>query len=191
MTLTQRINELVETIADAINRRTQVVGAITLFGAPAAPAGWLMCHGQVLTIAAYPALAAVVGITYGGDGVSTFALPDLRDRLPLGASAFTPLGTTGGNGTVSIGIQHLPAHNHPATTTVNVSTGAGGVYPAPNASLCQAAAGTAAAAIYTTAPSGTVPLGGVSTAVESVGGGESLDIIPPFAALNYIIYAGA
>jgi microcystin-dependent protein len=79
---------LLSGIVDAI----QPVGSIVAYGGAAAPAGWLLCDGVLRAVAAFPRLAAVLGATYGGDGTTTFAVPDLRGRVPLGASATHPQG---------------------------------------------------------------------------------------------------
>ncbi|MFK7694160.1 phage tail protein [Paenibacillus sp. HJGM_3] len=93
------------------------VGEIRLFGGLYAPVGWAFCHGQLLPIAEYKALFSVLGSLYGGDGQTTFALPDLRGRIPVGAGpsrsgSVYPIGGTGGAETVALLPEHLPAHTH-------------------------------------------------------------------------------
>ena len=108
----------------------QFVAEIRMFAGNFAPLGWAFCNGQILPIAQNTALFALLGTTYGGDGKSTFALPDLRMRAPLHPGAgpgLTPrwLGESGGAATVSLSASQIPAHTHSmqaiaglATTTV-------------------------------------------------------------------------
>lgn len=98
------------------------VGEIRMFGGNYAPQQWHFCDGTLLPISAYQPLYALIGTTYGGDGVNTFALPDLRGRLPLGQGqgpnlSPRPLGQYSGSETVSLSAAQLPAHSH----TVNAS----------------------------------------------------------------------
>jgi microcystin-dependent protein len=189
------------------------MGTVLAVGFNYPPRGWLFCNGQTVPIQQNSAMFALLGTMYGGDGQTTFGIPDLRGRVVVGSQAQGPglqnvaqgekAGTNNttvistGTASTTLTTANLPAHNHTATTTVNVSTGAGGVNPTPNASLCQAAAGTTAAAIYTTAPSGTVALGGVGTTTANTGAGQPM-VIPvttmanisnmqPYLGLNYII----
>lgn len=102
------------------------IGEIRIFGGNFAPVGWAFCDGQVLPIAEYDALFSLIGTTYGGDGQTTFALPDLRGRIPLSQGQSTTgrtynLGEKGGTEQVSLTLNQLPAHTH----TVNASTAAG------------------------------------------------------------------
>lgn len=185
MTWTDRINELVNAIANAINSRTQPAGTIALFGGATPPDGWLLCHGQVLPIAEYPTLSNVLGTQYGGDGVTTFSLPDLRDRAAVGASASKSLGSSGGADSVGIGVNNMPAHSH----TMSASQGTNGTISPSNGSYLSATAGgtQSAAAIY--APS--APTSVQLAAGSSVGGGEALNVQNPYVSVHYIIYAGA
>jgi microcystin-dependent protein len=83
-----------------------------MFGGNFAPVGWLMCNGQLLPIANYDALYSLLGTTYGGDGQTTFALPDLRGRMPIHAGPSNQLGSGGGTETVTLVAANLPAHTH-------------------------------------------------------------------------------
>ena len=91
------------------------VGAILQYSGNTSPSGWLLCQGQLLSISSYPSLFSVIGNVYGGDGVSTFALPDLQGRIPLGASNSYSLGSRGGSETHTLTISEMPAHNHTGT----------------------------------------------------------------------------
>lgn len=108
------------------------IGEIRLLPYTFAPANWHDCDGSLLPIAEYDALFALIGTTYGGDGQNTFALPDLRGRLPIHAGAGTglsnySLGQTGGSETVTLTATQLPAHTHTVmVTSTTATTGAPG-----------------------------------------------------------------
>src|ERR671937_1638628 len=88
------------------------VGEIRMFGGNFAPAGWMFCEGQLLPISENDALFNLIGTTYGGDGQETFALPDLRGRLPLHFGNGFTLAETGGVETVTLTVSQIPAHSH-------------------------------------------------------------------------------
>ena len=90
------------------------VGEIRMFGGNFAPVGWMFCEGQLLPISQYDALFNLIGTTYGGDGQSTFALPDLRGRLPIHQGSGFILAQNGGVEQVTLTVQQIPAHGHPA-----------------------------------------------------------------------------
>ena len=189
------------------------MGTVLAVGFNYAPRGWLFCNGQTVPVQQNSAMFALLGTMYGGDGQTTFGIPDLRGRVIVGSQAQGPglanvaqgekAGTNNttvvgkGSASVALTAANLPSHNHTATTTVNVSTGTGVVTPAANSVLCQAATGTTAAAIYTAAPTTTVPLGGVSTTTNNTGSGQALavplttsatiSVMQPYLGLNYII----
>lgn len=101
------------------------VGEIRMFGGNFAPAGWMFCEGQLLPISENETLFQLIGTTYGGDGQSTFALPDLRGRLPIhwGTSAGVVLAETGGVEEVTLTTQQIPNHAHPFTAVDNGTRG--------------------------------------------------------------------
>lgn len=88
------------------------VGEIRMFGGNFAPAGWLFCEGQILSIAENEALFQLIGTTYGGDGQSTFAVPDLRGRVPLHMGNGFILAETGGAEEITLTVNQIPAHTH-------------------------------------------------------------------------------
>ena len=95
----------------------EYIGIIKMFAGNYAPTGWAFCDGQLLNISQHSPLFAVIGTTYGGDGISTFALPDLRGRFPLGAGqgrdlTFRALGELHGAEKVTLLTTEMPAHNH-------------------------------------------------------------------------------
>jgi microcystin-dependent protein len=99
-------------------------GDIKATGRTSPPAGWLPCDGRTLTRSDYPDLFAAIGTSYGaGDGQSTFRIPDLRARFPVGVGSGYPLGSTGGEAWVTLDIGHLPTHTHAAGTLAVGSAG--------------------------------------------------------------------
>lgn len=94
------------------------IGQIMLFAGTFAPVGWLLCNGQLLSIAEYQALYTIVGTTYGGDGIQTFALPNLQGRIALHAGQGPGLtnrvqGESSGSESVTLTVNQIPAHTHP------------------------------------------------------------------------------
>src|SRR6188768_4327995 len=97
------------------------VGEIRMFAGNFAPAGWMFCEGQLLPISEYETLFTLIGTTYGGDGESTFALPDLRGRLPLHQGNGFILAETGGAEEITLTVQQIPAHSHPFVVSTNAA----------------------------------------------------------------------
>src|SRR5205809_211199 len=102
------------------------VGEIRIFAGNFAIAGWMFCEGQLLPISEYETLFNLIGTTYGGDGQSTFALPDLRGRVPIHFGNGFILAETGGVETVTLTVSQTPAHSHPYLCSTDT---AGGVNP--------------------------------------------------------------
>jgi microcystin-dependent protein len=105
------------------------VGEIRMFAGNFAPAGWMFCEGQLLPISENETLFQLIGTTYGGDGESTFGLPDLRGRIPLHQGNGKILAETGGVETVTLTVQQIPVHTHPLT---GAATGGDAVSPGGN-----------------------------------------------------------
>jgi microcystin-dependent protein len=95
------------------------VGEIRMFAGNFAPVGWMFCEGELLPIAEYETLFQLIGTTYGGDGQSTFALPDLRGRLPIHQGNAFILAETGGAEEITLTVQQIAAHTHPLLATAN------------------------------------------------------------------------
>ena len=165
----------------------QFVGEIRMNAFGFAPKGWAQCNGQLLTIQQNTALFALIGTSYGGDGVRTFGLPDLRGRTPVDSTIGTPPpglspyvnGESGGSETVTLLSGQLPPHTHP----VNVLGSAGDKPSAPNHVLAGVPT-TATTALYAT-PSPAVPL--ASTTVLQIGGNQPHDNMQPFLTVNFCI----
>jgi len=158
------------------------VGEIRIFAGNFAPAGWLFCEGQLLPIATNTPLFQLIGTTYGGDGQNTFALPDLRGRLPIhqGSNQGTnyTLGEQGGVESVTLMVQQIPAHSHAA-----LGSGAGATSTAPTANV---PARVTAAGVF---PYGTDnPLTPLSPqAIAPVGGSQPHTNFQPYLCVNFII----
>jgi microcystin-dependent protein len=157
------------------------LGEIFLFGGNFAPQGWAFCNGQLLAIAQNDALFALIGTTYGGDGVVTFGLPDLRSRAPIHMGSaphgtFT-LGQVGGVETVTLTVGQLPQHNHLARAAAG-----GNVQSPANAFWSTDAAGNTAA-YSTSAPNVDM----AADAITPAGGSQPHDNVKPFTCVSYII----
>jgi len=98
------------------------VGEIRMFAGNFAPAGWMFCEGQLLPISENETLFQLIGTTYGGDGQSTFALPDLRGRIPLHFGNGFILAETGGAEEITLTVSQIPAHSHPLLATSSLAT---------------------------------------------------------------------
>jgi microcystin-dependent protein len=135
------------------------VGEIRIFAGNFAPAGWMFCEGQLLPISEYETLFNLIGTTYGGDGQSTFGLPDLRGRIPLHQGNGFTLAETGGAETITLTVSQIPAHSHAfiATTDIaNQGSPSGTLCAQPSVSKLYFAASGAAAM----APNSITPTGG-------------------------------
>jgi microcystin-dependent protein len=135
------------------------VGEIRMFAGNFAPAGWMFCEGQLLPISEYETLFQLIGTTYGGDGQSTFALPDLRGRLPIHQGNGFILAETGGVEAVTLTVSQIPAHSHPllgAAVTPTDGSPTGNV-PAQSEIYAPPATATAMSAQSITATGGSQP----------------------------------
>ncbi|MCW2796404.1 tail fiber protein [Nocardioides sp.] len=88
------------------------IGEVRIFGGSFAPLGWAVCNGQVLQIGGNEALFTLLGTTYGGDGLTTFGLPNLAGRMPIGQSASHAIGESAGQESVALTLSQLPTHTH-------------------------------------------------------------------------------
>src|SRR4030081_3887036 len=98
------------------------VGEIRMFGGNFAPAGWMFCEGQLLPISENETLFNLIGTTHGGDGQSTFGLPDLRGRMPIHQGNGFTLAQNGGVETVTLTVAQIPTHTHPALGSSSTGT---------------------------------------------------------------------
>lgn len=165
------------------------IGEIRLFAANFAPRNWAYCSGQIIAIATNSALFSILGTTYGGNGQTTFALPDLRGRTAISAGngAGLPshaLGEAGGQHDVTLTINQIPAHNHAAT--VGASTNAPSTNDPTGNSIASSTRGAAMPSIFS-APPATVPMGLGSVTVDVAGNGQAHSNMQPYLGMNYII----
>lgn len=159
------------------------VGQIMPAGFGLVPKGWALCDGSLLAIRTNTALFSLIGTTYGGDGVTTFALPDLRGRAVLGSDLSTvPWGQVAGTETVTLSAGQLPAHTHVISASTTAGTGRGSV---PNNNLFGVNVASPLA-IFATAGSGEVPLA-PGTNVTADGGSRPHDNMQPYLVVNYLI----
>jgi microcystin-dependent protein len=151
------------------------VGEIRMFAGNFAPAGWMFCEGQLLPISQYETLFNLIGTTYGGDGQSTFALPDQRGRIPLHFGNGFTLAENGGVETVTLTVAQIPAHTHAMLASNDVPTQS---TPAAQVS------GQAAAKIYR---AGTASIALNPNAVGSTGGSQPHNNFQPYLCIDFII----
>ena len=152
------------------------VGEIRIFAGNFAPAGWMFCDGQLLPISENETLFQLIGTTYGGDGQSTFALPDLRGRLPVHQGSGFVLAETGGAEEITLTVNQIPAHTHPllASTTNGDQTTPGGNLLASSFNVTP---------YINDVTNGNMNAG----AVTSVGGSQPHTNFQPYLCLNFIV----
>lgn len=173
------------------------LGQIKVFGFNFAPRGWALCEGQILPINQYQSLYSLLGTTYGGDGRTTFALPDLRGRAPVHPGSSIVLGQSSGSPTNTLTVANMPNHTHslqlvsPVSATLFAS-GVNGNQNAPsNHSLAPGGSRTmdfqsAAPDVLMSADS-LVVTNDIAATVDSAGAGQSHNNMQPYLAVNYSI----
>jgi microcystin-dependent protein len=170
------------------------IGEITMFGGNFAPRGWAKCDGQLLAISSNSALFSILGTTYGGDGRTTFALPDLRGRAPIhagrgpGLSQYS-LGQRAGNESNHLNIGNLPSHSHSATISGNINIAVStenGEESTPN--MQYLASGNN---FYIDSATPNANLSGAShnltSTIGNTGANQPVNNVQPVLAINYII----
>lgn len=159
------------------------IGEIIMFGGNFAPRGWALCEGQLLPIDQNTALFSILGTTFGGDGRTTFALPDLRGRVPVqpgnGAGLTNRvLGQKGGSEEVTLSTNEMPAHNH----SVGCQTAVGNQGTPQNHLL--AAENVGQADLYSNVAGNATMASGM---IVNNGGGQPHNNMQPFLGINFII----
>jgi microcystin-dependent protein len=158
------------------------LGMIALFGFNFAPRGWALCNGQLLPIAQNTALFALLGTIYGGNGVTTFALPDLRGRVPIHFGQGTGLsnysqGQAAGAETTTLLVANMPAHNHSlnAVSDTGTTSAPAGAFLGNTGALDRE---------YKTSGTGVVMNSG---AIGNSGSGQPFNILQPYLVVSYCI----
>jgi microcystin-dependent protein len=150
------------------------LGEIRIVSFTYPPKGWAFCNGQILPIAQNSALFSLLGTTYGGNGVNTFALPNLQGRVPIHTGNSFSLGQAQGEQTHTLTVGELPAHSHQAA-----GSQAAADQVSPSGALWAATPANA----YSTSPTTSMR----SSAVGSSGGGQPHENMPPYLTLNFCI----
>jgi microcystin-dependent protein len=152
------------------------VGEIRMFAGNFAPAGWMFCEGQLLPISENETLFNLIGTTYGGDGQSTFALPDLRGRLPVHQGNGFILAETGGAEEITLTVNQIPSHSHPLLASSDQTS-------ALNANGAALGAPLTATPFFAAPP--TLPI--ATQSISAVGGSQPHTNFQPYLCVDFII----
>ncbi len=152
------------------------IGEIRMFAGNFAPVGWAFCNGALIAISDNDALFNLIGTTYGGDGVNTFALPNLQSRVPVHVGPGFAIGQAGGVETVTLTTSQIPAHSHVPACRAGTSNS-----PNPAGNFW----GGSSAFQYDTPANGTSAM--ATGAIASTGDSQPHDNMIPFITINYII----
>jgi len=152
------------------------VGEIRMFAGNFAPAGWMFCEGQLLPVSENDQLFQAIGTTYGGDGVTTFGLPDLRGRVPIHQGNGFTLAETGGAEEITLTVNQIPSHGHPLLVSTDTAQ-----HTSPSGTVLGQSA-TALLYIEDSPDANFSP-----QAIASTGGSQPHTNFQPYLCLNYII----
>jgi microcystin-dependent protein len=160
------------------------IGMIIPFAGNFQIQGWAFCNGQIMNISQYQALFAILGTTYGGNGTTTFALPDLRGSFPMHFGNNVVLGQKGGSNSVTLTQQQMPSHSHNLMVSSSNAT-----QPSPLGATI-AVPGTvvdknftSTLGYVTSGPTGPA----APTSISLTGGSQPVTITPPYVAVNFLI----
>jgi microcystin-dependent protein len=159
------------------------------FAGAVIPRGWALCNGALLAIQTNQALFSLIGTYYGGDGVTSFALPDLRGRAILGSSGNSgqyPVGMTSGSIAVTLTVPQIPAHNHLIQVSAATGGGRGAVPPTGNVFATNSLPAGNPTKIFGTAGSGDTPLASATNLVNE-GAGQGHNNMQPYLTISYLI----
>lgn len=159
------------------------IGEIRMFAGNFAPVGWMFCDGSLLAISENEALFQLIGTTYGGDGQTVFALPDMRGRFPLHQGNGYMLAQTGGEEAVTLTEQQLPVHTHQGAVWSQVSQ-AGGTDKSP---IGRHFAASGREEFYGSTANVGMPAPVYSSTIQPGGANQPHENMPPFTSLNFII----
>lgn len=148
-----------------------------MFGGNFAPAGWAFCNGALMSIAENDVLFSLIGTTYGGDGQSTFALPNLQSRVPVHQGSGFVIGQAGGTESVALTVSQIPQHTHAPQAN---GGGSGNPVNSPAGNVWSGWTGGG----YSAGPPGSAMS---PAAVSAAGGSQPHDNMMPFLAVNFII----
>jgi microcystin-dependent protein len=151
------------------------IGQIITVGFNYAPKGWALCNGQLLAINQNQALFSLLGTTYGGNGQTTFGLPNLQGCVPVGAGSSFTLGSFGGTETVTLQTTQIPSHNH----AITVSSGTGGTLTTPQGNTVGAQASPA----YAASPDSFM----AANTLANAGSTQGHENRAPYVTVNYVI----
>ena len=166
------------------------LGEIRVFPFNFAPTGWALCNGQLLPISQNTALFSLLGTTYGGDGKTTFALPNLKGAVPMhfgqgpGLTSRN-LGDAGGSDTVTLTPAQLPSHNHTVAVASGFLAATQSTVPTASTVFCAEAARSVSSGYVTVVSQPTVAMN--ANAVTPAGGGQPHNNMAPFVAFNFCI----
>lgn len=171
------------------------LGEIRMFAGNFAPRSWSFCEGQLLSIAQNTALFSILGTTYGGDGRTTFALPDLRGRGPIGPGTGPGLptyrqGQRGGHNQSQLTVLTMPSHNHGAAFTMPITSedhAANGDDPTTGTGLLSTTDGAQIYGGLAENPAGKYGGGNLGVTVGMTGNNQAFDNMQPFLGMHYII----
>jgi microcystin-dependent protein len=169
-----------------------LIGEVRLFAGNFAPAGWAFCDGSLLPISENEVLFAIIGTTYGGDGQNTFAVPDLRGRVPMGTGQGTGLsnrviGEKAGQEAVTLTTANMPSHSHTGRIVVNNGNATANT-PTTSSSLATSGAFSGRSFIPNLSYNSNSPDILVQTVTtSSVGNSHPVTIVKPRLGINYII----
>ncbi len=152
------------------------VGEIRMFAGNFAPAGWMFCEGQLLPISENETLFNLIGTTYGGDGQSTFALPDLRGRVPMHMGNGFILAETGGAEEITLTVNQIPQHSHPMLGTTSTATD-----PNPTNNV------VAEATLFNCYIAANPAIAMSATSIGSIGGSQPHTNFQPYLCVDFII----
>lgn len=161
------------------------IGEIRMWTCARVPQDWHLCDGSLLKVSDYQALYSLIGTTYGGDGINTFGLPDLRGRVPIGqgqGNGLTTrvLGQKGGGESVAISIAQMPGHTHTVAAAATVGT-----TNVPDSTVVWANTGTGPKAYSADTSASLAAMG--TEALSQVGGSQAHNNVMPSLVVNFII----
>jgi microcystin-dependent protein len=150
------------------------IGTVLMFAGNFAPRGWAFCNGQLMSIAQNTALFSILGTTYGGDGQTTFALPNLNGRVPVHPGNGIVLGEEGGSASVTLLVSEIPAHNH-----IVAAFNAGG----NNGNPTDGFPAKSSEDIYNSTADATM----ATAMIQPTGGSQPHNNMQPYLGINFII----